>query len=72
MPTSDHFAAAELARLCVAKGIRHVVISPGSRSAPLVIAFNRQEGIQCLQVIDERSAAFFAWAWPNNCRRRWP
>ena len=60
MPTSDHFAAAELARLCVAKGIRHVVISPGSRSAPLVIAFDRQEGIQCLQVIDERSAAFFA------------
>lgn len=60
MPTSDHFAAAELARLCAAKGIKHVVISPGSRSAPLVIAFNKQEGIQCLQVIDERSAAFFA------------
>lgn len=58
--TSDHFAATELARLCHAKGIRHAVISPGSRSAPLVIAFNRQEGIQCLQVIDERSAAFFA------------
>lgn len=60
MSTSDHFAAAELARLCAAKGIRHVVISPGSRSAPLVVAFNRQEGIECLQVIDERSAAFFA------------
>lgn len=60
MPTSDHFAAAELARLCAAKGIRYAVISPGSRSAPLVIAFNRQEGITCLQVIDERSAAFFA------------
>ncbi len=60
MPTSDHYAAAELARLCAAKGIKHVVISPGSRSAPLVIAFNAQEGIECLQVIDERSAAFFA------------
>lgn len=60
MATSDHFAAAELARLCHAKGVRHAVISPGSRSAPLVIAFNRQEGMQCLQVIDERSAAFFA------------
>lgn len=60
MPTSDHFAAAELARLCATKGIRHAVISPGSRSAPLVIAFNTQEGIECLQVIDERSAAFFA------------
>jgi 2-succinyl-5-enolpyruvyl-6-hydroxy-3-cyclohexene-1-carboxylate synthase len=60
MPTSDQFAAAELARLCAAKGIRHAVISPGSRSAPLVIAFSKQEGIECLQVIDERSAAFFA------------
>ncbi|MBK6776078.1 MAG: 2-succinyl-5-enolpyruvyl-6-hydroxy-3-cyclohexene-1-carboxylic-acid synthase [Flavobacteriales bacterium] len=60
MPTSDHFTAAELARLCAAKGIHHAVISPGSRSAPLVIAFNEQEKITCLQVIDERSAAFFA------------
>lgn len=60
MPTSDHLSAAELARLCLAKGVRHAVISPGSRSAPLVIAFNRLDGMQCLQVIDERSAAFFA------------
>jgi 2-succinyl-5-enolpyruvyl-6-hydroxy-3-cyclohexene-1-carboxylate synthase len=60
MQTSDHFSAAELARLCAAKGVRHAVISPGSRSAPLVIAFHRQPEIQCLQVIDERSAAFFA------------
>ena len=60
MATSDHFAAAELARLCYTKGVRHAVISPGSRSAPLVVAFNRQEGMRCLQVIDERSAAFFA------------
>lgn len=58
--TSDHFAAAELARLCASKGIRHVVISPGSRSAPLVIAFHQQPEITCLQVIDERSAGFFA------------
>lgn len=60
MATSDHFAAAEIARLCAAKGVHHVVISPGSRSAPLVIAFRRQPGITCLRVIDERSAAFFA------------
>lgn len=60
MVTSDHFTAAELARLCAAKGVRHAVISPGSRNAPLVIAFGKQPDIQCLQVIDERSAAFFA------------
>ena len=60
MSTSDHFAAAELARLCAAKGVGHAVISPGSRSAPLVIAFLQEKDIRCLQVIDERSAAFFA------------
>ena len=60
MPTSDHFAAVELARFCAAKGVKHAVISPGSRSAPLVIAFHDQPEIQCLQVIDERSAAYFA------------
>ncbi len=60
MVTSDHFAAAELARLCAAKGLRHAVISPGSRNAPLVIAFGKHPEIRCLQVIDERSAAFFA------------
>ena len=67
MSTSDHLAAAELARLCAEKGVRHAVISPGSRSAPLVVAFNAQEGITCLQVIDERSAAFFAMGMPSNC-----
>ena len=60
MSTSDHFAASELARLCAAKGVTHAIISPGSRSAPLVIAFDQQESIQCHVVIDERSAGFVA------------
>lgn len=58
--TSDHTAAAELARLCAAKGVRHAVISPGSRSAPLVIAFTAHPEISCYRIIDERSAAFVA------------
>lgn len=49
-----------LAKICAIKGIRKVVLSPGSRCAPLVIAFNRTEGIECLSVVDERSAAFYA------------
>ena len=60
MSTTTHFPAAELARLCALKGVRHAVLSPGSRSAPLVIAFHRQPEIGCLTVIDERSAGFFA------------
>lgn len=57
---TDKIWIRDIAEVCAAKGLRHAVISPGSRSAPLVIAFNRHPEIKCLQVIDERVAAFFA------------
>lgn len=41
-------------------GVTHVVISPGSRSTPLVIAASHHFGLQLHCVVDERSAAFFA------------
>ncbi len=40
--------------------MQHVIVSPGSRSAPLVMAFARHSNIQLTPIIDERSAAFFA------------
>lgn len=45
-----------LARL----GVKHAVISPGSRSAALAVSFARHAGIESIPVLDERSAAFFA------------
>lgn len=45
---------------CVKAGLKYVVISPGSRNAPLTISFDEHPEINCFMVHDERSAAFFA------------
>ena len=42
------------------KGIKHVVLSPGSRSAPLTIAFARHPQIKTYIIPDERSAGYVA------------
>ena len=52
--------AQQVIQLCAAKGIYHVVISPGSRNAPLTIGFSAYEKIKTYSVVDERCAAFFA------------
>jgi 2-succinyl-5-enolpyruvyl-6-hydroxy-3-cyclohexene-1-carboxylate synthase len=44
----------------VAAGVRAAVISPGSRSTPLVWAASRTSGLVCHSIIDERSAGFYA------------
>lgn len=43
-----------------AKGIQNIVISPGSRNAPLTIGFVNNPNFTCYSVADERCAAFFA------------
>ena len=47
-------------QLCKAKNIQNIIISPGSRSAPLTIGFTNDEYFNCYSIVDERCAAFFA------------
>ncbi len=49
-----------LVRQMAAAGVRHVVICPGSRSTPLVLAVAGEPGIRPLLHVDERAAGYFA------------
>lgn len=57
---SNKVAVRDLVEICSTKGIKHVVIAPGSRNAPLTISFNRHPDFTCHSIVDERCAAFFA------------
>ncbi|MFC6224747.1 2-succinyl-5-enolpyruvyl-6-hydroxy-3-cyclohexene-1-carboxylic-acid synthase [Hymenobacter artigasi] len=51
-------AVYNIAEICARHGITDVVLSPGSRSAPLTLAFARHPGLNVRVVPDERAAAF--------------
>ncbi|MEI8271961.1 MAG: 2-succinyl-5-enolpyruvyl-6-hydroxy-3-cyclohexene-1-carboxylic-acid synthase [Paludibacter sp.] len=46
--------------ICARLGVKKVIIAPGSRNAPLIFAFTAHPEMECLSIIDERSAAYFA------------
>lgn len=48
----------DIAELCARRGLTHAVLSPGSRCAPLTLAFTRHPQLACKTISDERSAAF--------------
>jgi 2-succinyl-5-enolpyruvyl-6-hydroxy-3-cyclohexene-1-carboxylate synthase len=50
----------DIAALCAVKGLRDAVVSPGSRCAPLTLAFARHDKIKTKTISDERSAGFIA------------
>lgn len=52
--------AQSILEICQFKGVKHIVISPGSRNAPLTIGFTNNPYFSCYSIADERSAAFFA------------
>lgn len=57
---SNHENVNILTALLVAHGVRHAVVCPGSRNAPIVHNLNECPQIACYPVTDERSAGFYA------------
>lgn len=55
-----HQAIYDIAALCSKKGLDQVVLCPGSRCAPLTLAFARHRSFTIRTFSDERSAAFIA------------
>jgi 2-succinyl-5-enolpyruvyl-6-hydroxy-3-cyclohexene-1-carboxylate synthase len=55
--------------MCQKAEITHVVISPGSRSAPLTLAFASNPYFTCHSVTDERSAAYMALGIARQLKR---
>lgn len=52
--------AQTVVKFCEIKRINHIVISPGSRNAPLNLGFTNNDNFITYSIVDERSAAFFA------------
>lgn len=64
---TDHLRwTAEFIRSLYKNGVRHAVISPGSRSTPLTLAAAIHPGIEKKIVLDERSAGFMALGFAKN------
>lgn len=51
---------ANISEICALKGVEKAVLSPGSRCAPLTLAFVRNPKVRSYTFSDERSAAFVA------------
>lgn len=58
-----------LAQIFIQEGIKDIVISPGSRNAPMMLTFPEYKEFKIYSIIDERSAGFFALGLAQKNRR---
>lgn len=60
MKTTDKQGCNALVEILAKQGVKRAVLSPGSRNAPVLMAFSRSSAIETYVVVDERTAAFMA------------
>ncbi len=66
---SDKRSIQILAYLLQEYGVHDVVISPGSRNAPLAIHFSETDALNCYSIVDERSAGFVALGMAKSLKK---
>lgn len=69
MKYSDIPLAQAVVQACVFYQVEHIVISPGSRNAPLILGFTHYLHFKNFSIVDERSAAFFALGIAQQTRK---
>ncbi|MFZ4786119.1 MAG: 2-succinyl-5-enolpyruvyl-6-hydroxy-3-cyclohexene-1-carboxylic-acid synthase, partial [Flavobacteriales bacterium] len=69
MMLSDKKAIKDVLILLEKKGVKHIIISPGSRNAPFSISLNNHPSFDVLSIADERSAAFFGLGIAQQTKR---
>ncbi|MBI9033948.1 MAG: 2-succinyl-5-enolpyruvyl-6-hydroxy-3-cyclohexene-1-carboxylic-acid synthase [Bacteroidales bacterium] len=57
---TNKYSVNQMVAILAKHGLRNAIISPGSRNAPITLAFSAHKQIDCLSIVDERSAGFFA------------
>ncbi len=60
MKHSDKILAQQAVKAAIDNGVTQVVISPGSRNAPLIIEWQAYQKTKKFSIVDERVAGFFA------------
>lgn len=60
MISTTKISCAQVAELLYAHGVEKAVLCPGSRNLPLINAFSLHDAIECVSIVDERCAAFYA------------
>jgi 2-succinyl-5-enolpyruvyl-6-hydroxy-3-cyclohexene-1-carboxylate synthase len=66
---TPYSASEQIAYICAQHGVGHAIVCPGSRSAPLTLAFARNKQIETRIFSDERSAAFIALGLAQQTQR---
>lgn len=69
MNSTNKLSCQTIINLLSQYGVEDVVLSPGSRNTPLIIAANRSHSLRTRVVIDERSAGFIALGIAIETRR---